>query len=94
MQKTRHQKISCHCPFKAESRLVQSVDSGRPSSPPSEECRSSSSPGGGADTPEGAMLDSGLEVTTSENTPFPSRPESELVLPEDSRSASQLLFLS
>jgi len=30
-------------------------------------------------------VDSGLETTTSENTPFASRPESELVLPDDTR---------
>jgi hypothetical protein len=81
--------------FQAESRLVQSVDSGRPSSPPTEGRRPSSSSsassshdgggGDGAETPE-VTTDSGLDVTTtSENTPFASRPESELVLPEDAK---------
>ena len=75
-----------------ESRLLQSVDSGRPSSPPSGGRPSSTASSKedeevAGDTPE--VTDSGLDVTTSENTPFASRPESELVLPEDARSAAK-----
>lgn len=58
---------------KVESRLVQSSSTVRSFSEYSSD----------------DMTDSGLEVTTSENTPFASRPESELVLPDDNRGEEE-----